>query len=130
VIFTLRQRILGIFIFPGSSLLSAIELIKRFPTHNKAPCFQQFTPSLVAAVSTKAVAAVNGPITAGAEGDLGFLATLRTGSRMHFPPLLLIATATTAAETASGVLLFAGRPAIGAAARLISKTLFGKEILF
>jgi hypothetical protein len=85
----------------------------------------------VAIVATETVAAVNRPVTAGTEGDLGFLATLRTGRRMHLPSLLkATATATTAAVSTSGVLLFAGCPAIGAAAGFIGKTLFSKEVLF
>lgn len=78
-------------------------------------------------VSAKAVTAINGPVTAGTEGYLCFPATLRTSSRMHLTSLKATAAA---AVAATGVLLLAGRPALGAAAGFIRKTLFGKEILF
>ena len=78
----------------------------------------------MATTAAEAITAVNRPITTGTEGDLGFLATLRTGGRMHLTALKA-ATATGATR----ILLFASRPAIRTASGFIGKTLFGKEVL-
>ena len=92
---------------------------------SELPCGEQgsFRLLVAAIVLTEAVAAVNGTIIARAEGDLGLHSAGSAGRVVHLPRLGV------AAAAASVVLLLAGRPAFGAAARLVGEPFLGEEIL-
>jgi len=85
------------------------------------PLFNYF---LIAAVFAEAVKTVNRPIPAGPERNFGFSTAVGTGCGKHFA----LGTGP-AVKTASVVPLFSGRPALGAASRLVREASFRVELL-
>jgi hypothetical protein len=81
-----------------------------------------------------AVAAIDGAVAAGLEGDAGLAATGRAGCREHLTrPAATIAAATTTTATAATIATaaggLAGSPAVGATAR-VREPAAGMEFLF
>ena len=82
-------------------------------------------PRVTGALLVEAVAAVDGAIATGLEGDLGLLAALSADGRMHLP----WATAETTAAAAAATIRPAGLPARGATSGLVRIALLLEEVL-